>query len=75
MTILIVPSLGTFTILVYYLNWMSNLRHQTVFWPKFNYRELYYFAIQLFYISSESLQKESPCPDNVGAQLDCFSAL
>ena len=23
-------------ITVYYLNWLSNLRHQRVFWPKFN---------------------------------------
>ena len=28
---------------------MSNLRHQTVFWPKFNCWELYYFSKQLFY--------------------------
>ena len=25
-----VPSFGTYTIIVYYLNWLSNLRHQTV---------------------------------------------
>ena len=75
MTALMGPSFGIFTILVYYLNWLSNLRHQTVFWPKFNIWELYCFSIQLFYATSESLQKESPCPDNIGAQFDWFSAL
>ena len=30
MTAPMVPSFGTFTIIVYYLNWLSNLRHQTV---------------------------------------------
>ena len=43
-----VPSFGTYTIIVYYLNWLNNLRHQTVFWPKFNRWELYYFLIQHF---------------------------
>ena len=31
MTALIGQSFGTFTIIVYYLNWLSNLRHQTFF--------------------------------------------
>ena len=48
MTALMVSPFVTFTIIVYYLNWLSNLRHQTVFWAKFNFWELYYFAIQLF---------------------------
>ena len=52
------------------LNWLSNLRHQTVFWPTFNRWKLFYFAIQLFYAISES-----PCLDIVWAQFDCFSAV
>ena len=36
MTALMGPSFVILTILVYYLNWLSNLKHQTVFWPKFN---------------------------------------
>ena len=60
MTALMGPSVGIFTILVYYLNWLPDLRHQTT---------------QLFYETSESLQKESPCPDNIGAQFDRFLAL
>ena len=31
MTALMGQSFGTFTIIVYYLNWLSNLRHQAVF--------------------------------------------
>ena len=54
---------------------VSNIRHHTIFWPKFNTWELCYFSIQLFYSFSESLQKKSPRPDYIGAWFDWFSAL
>ena len=48
MTAVMGPSFGILTILVYFLNWLSNLRHQTVFWPKFNIWELFCLSIELF---------------------------